>query len=298
MTTAAPQAQHAAPQARLAGPKFFRVLNSEWGKLFSLLSTRVLALCTMLLMIGFAAIAAWGVGQAAKAARNGTGAGPRGGGPRGGGPGGGFDSAQAILHLPAAGVTFAQLIVGALVILLISSEFSTGMARATFAAVPRRWPVLAAKGVYGIIVGFALTYLGGYLGGLLAQPILKHYNLHLDMTDWTVQRYLLLNAAYVAAVGLIGLALGALLRNSAGAIVALVALLFVLPIIFRLIPGDFFTQARKYLPSNAADAMFSAGSGNPANAANLQPWQGTLVLAGYVVVLLAAAFTTLKQRDV
>ena len=69
-------------------------------------------------------------------------------------------------------------------------------------------------------------------------------------------------------------------------------------IIFQLIPGDFFKEARKYLPTNAANAMMEAGSSNPLNTAYLEPWQGTLVLAAYVVVLLGAAFTTLKQRDV
>ena len=101
-----------------------------------------------------------------------------------------------------------------------------------------------------------------------------------------------------AAVALMGLSLGALLRNSAGAIVTLVAALFVLPIIFQLIPNDFFKEARKYLPTNAANAMMEAGSDNPLNTAYLEPWQGTLVIAAYVVVLLFDAFTTLKQRDV
>jgi hypothetical protein len=286
MSTAVHPARSAGAPA-LTGPNFFRVLASERIKLFSLLSTRILLLCAVALMVGFSALQAWGVGQALTAQRNGA-TGPR----------EAIDVASIVPQLPSAGVSFSQLIIGSLAVLLISAEFTSGMSRATFAAVPKRWPVLSAKAAYAVVLGFVVTYVGAYLGGLVAQPILGNYDLHLDMASWDIQRHMLLSAAYVAAVALMGLGLGALLRNSAGAIVLLVAALFVLPIIFQLIPGDFFKEARKYLPTNAANAMMEAGSTAPLNTAYLEPWQGTLVLAAYVVALLVAAFATLRQRDV
>ncbi|ASN53552.1 ABC transporter permease [Sinomonas sp. R1AF57] len=286
MSTAVHPARRAGAPA-LTGPNFFRVLSSERIKLFSLLSTRILLLCAVALMVGFSALQAWGVGQALTAQRNGA-TGPR----------EAIDVASIVPQLPSAGVSFSQLIIGSLAVLMISAEFTSGMSRATFAAVPKRWPVLSAKAVYAVVLGFVVTYVGAYLGGLVAQPILGNYDLHLDMASWDIQRHMLLSAAYVAAVALMGLGLGALLRNSAGAIVLLVAALFVLPIIFQLIPGDFFKEARKYLPTNAANAMMEAGSTAPLNTAYLEPWQGTLVLAAYVVALLVAAFATLRQRDV
>ncbi|NUP75108.1 MAG: ABC transporter permease [Sinomonas sp.] len=285
-TAVSPHRHVSVHQERLVGPNFLRVLNSERIKFLALLSTRILLLCSIVLMVGFAALQAWGLGTITESA--GTGRGPR----------EAVDVTQMLPHLPVAGVTFSQLIIGALAVLMISGEFTTGMARSTFAAVPTRWPVLTAKAVYAVVVGFLLTYVGGYLGGLVAQPILGNYNLHLDMASGDVQKILLLNAVYVAAVALMGMGLGGLLRNSAGAIVTLVALQFVLPIIFQLIPGDFFKEARKYLPTNAASSMFEAGSSAPHNTAYLEPWQGTLVLAAYVVVLMGAAFAALKQRDV
>lgn len=286
MSTAV-QPSHAAAAPVLTGPSFVRVLTSERIKLFSILSTRILLVCAVALMVGFAALQAWGLGQYSEAqARGAT------------GPREAINVASRLSQLPDAGVTLSQLIIGSLAVLLISSEFMSGMSRATFAAVPKRWPVLGSKGVYAVIVGFAVTYIGAFLGGLLAQPILGNYSLHLDMGSWDIQRIMLLSGVYVAAVALMGLALGALLRNSAGAIVTLVAALFVLPIIFQLIPNDFFKEARKYLPTSAANAMLESGSSQPLDTTLLEPWQGILVLSAYVVVLLAAAFTTLKQRDV
>ncbi|GAA2201458.1 ABC transporter permease [Sinomonas flava] len=286
MSTAVHPARSAGAPA-LTGPNFFRVLASERIKLFSLLSTRILLLCAVALMVGFSALQAWGVGQALTAQRSGA-TGPR----------EAIDVASIVPQLPSAGVSFSQLIIGSLAVLMISAEFTSGLSRATFAAVPKRWPVLSAKAAYAVVLGFVVTYVGAYVGGLVAQPILGNYDLHLDMASWDIQRHMLLSAAYVAAVALMGLGLGALLRNSAGAIVLLVAALFVLPIIFQLIPGDFFKEARKYLPTNAANAMMEAGSTAPLNTAYLEPWQGTLVLAAYVVALLVAAFATLRQRDV
>ncbi|WP_430296773.1 ABC transporter permease [Sinomonas sp. B1-1] len=286
MSTAVHPARRAGAPA-LTGPNFFRVLASERIKLFSLLSTRILLLCAVALMVGFSALQAWGVGQALTAQRSGATE-----------PREAIDVASIVPQLPSAGVSFSQLIIGSLAVLMISAEFTSGLSRATFAAVPKRWPVLSAKAVYAVVLGFVVTYVGAYLGGLVAQPILGNYDLHLDMASWDIQRHMLLSAAYVAAVALMGLGLGALLRNSAGAIVLLVAALFVLPIIFQLIPGDFFKEARKYLPTNAANAMMEAGSTAPLNTAYLEPWQGTLVLAAYVVALLVAAFATLRQRDV
>ncbi|MDQ4503949.1 ABC transporter permease [Sinomonas sp. ASV322] len=296
MSTIQHEFRHAtAPRERLVGPNFFRILNSERIKFLSLLSTRILLLCAAALMVGFAALQAWGIGTFYESSRRPPG-GAAGGGPAG--QGGVPDVTQILHQIPSAGVSFAQLIIGSLAVLMISAEFSTGMARSSFAAIPTRWPVLAAKAMYAAVVGFGLTYIGAYVGGLVAVPILNSYNLHLDMASWDVQRLMLLNAVYVAAVTLMGLGLGALLRNSAGAIVTLVALLFVLPIIFAIIQADFFKETRKYFPTTAADAMFEAGSSAAHNTAYLEPWQGALVLAAYVVVLLGAAFTSLKQRDV
>jgi ABC-type transport system involved in multi-copper enzyme maturation permease subunit len=289
MSTAVQPAHRAAGSAQ-AGPTFPRVMASERIKLFSLLSTRILLACSVVLMVGFAALQGWGFGQVSQAQQSGAATGR---------PGEAAVNVASLLpQLPSAGVSFSQLIIGSLAVLMISAEFTSGMSRATFSAVPKRWPVLAAKAVYAVVLGFVLTYVGAYLGGLVAQPILDNYSLHLDMASWDVQRHMLLSAAYVGAVALMGLGLGALLRNSAGAIVTLVALLFVLPIIFQLIPNDFFKEARKYLPTNAANAMMEAGSSAPLNTALLEPWQGTLVIAAYVVVLLGAAFTTLRQRDI
>jgi ABC-2 type transport system permease protein len=266
------------------GPSFLRVLNSEFIKFRTLLSTLILLGCTVLVVVGFGALSAWGTGQFAEEAMRDP------------------EAAAAVaaqggdlaIGIPTSGIGFAQLILGSLAVLLMSSEFSTGMARSTFAAVPKRTPAFVAKLLVVTVTAFVVTAISVYLAGLVALPILDNYDLKLDLASSQSIKMLLINSAYVAAVAAIGMALGSLLRNSAGGIMSLVGLFFVAPIAFQLIPGDFFVQTRKYLPGNTVEPM-TAVQHMPDT---LEAWQAALVLGAWVVVPVVLAAVVLKKRDV
>jgi len=266
------------------GPTFLRVLNSEFIKFRTLLSTVILLASTAVVMVGFGALSAWGTGQFADAA----GSDPQ--------------AAEAIaaqggdlaVTVPTSGIAFAQLILGSLGVLLMSSEFTTGMARSTFAAVPKRLPAFIAKLVVVMVSAFLLTAVSTYAAGLVSVPILDNYGLKLDLGSAQSVKLLLVNSAYVAAVAAIGMALGTLIRNSAGGIMSLVGLFFVAPIAFQLIPGDFFVEARKYLPGNTISPL-TAVEHVPET---LEVWQAALVLGAWVLVPVVLAMVLLKKRDV
>ena len=266
------------------GPTFLRVLNSEFIKFRTLLSTVILLASTAVVMVGFGALSAWGTGQFADAA----GSDPQ--------------AAEAIaaqggdlaVTVPTSGIAFAQLILGSLGVLLMSSEFTTGMARSTFAAVPKRLPAFIAKLVVVMVSAFLLTAVSTYAAGLVSVPILDNYGLKLDLGSAQSVKLLMVNSAYVAAVAAIGMALGTLIRNSAGGIMSLVGLFFVAPIAFQLIPGDFFVEARKYLPGNTISPL-TAVEHVPET---LEVWQAALVLGAWVLVPVVLAMVLLKKRDV
>jgi ABC-type transport system involved in multi-copper enzyme maturation permease subunit len=266
------------------GPAFHRVLNSEFIKFRTLLSTLILLASTALVMVGFAALSAWGTGQfAEQAARD-------------------PEAAAAIaaqggdiaVTIPTSGIAFAQLILGSLGVLLMSSEFTTGMARSTFAAVPKRLSPFLAKLIVVMVSAFLLTAVSTFIAGLVSLPIVDNYDLKLDLSSSQSVKLLLVNSIYVAAVAAIGMALGTIVRNSAGGIMSLVGLFFVAPIAFQLIPGDFFVEARKYLPGNTINPM-TAVEHVPDT---LEVWQAALVLGAWVVVPVALAMVLLKRRDV
>ncbi|NQD90436.1 ABC transporter permease [Paenarthrobacter sp. CM16] len=266
------------------GPAFHRVLNSEFIKFRTLMSTLILLASTALVMVGFAALSAWGTGQfaeqvasdpeaaAAMAAQGG----------------------DLAVSIPSSGISFAQLILGSLGVLLMSSEFTTGMARSTFAAVPKRLSPFLAKLVVVMVSAFLLTAVSIYIAGLVSLPIVDNYDLKLDLGSSQSVKLLLVNSLYVAAVAAIGMALGTIVRNSAGGIMSLVGLLFVAPIAFQLIPGDFFKEANKYLPTSTITPM-TAVEHVPET---LEAWQAALVLGAWVVVPVALAMILLKKRDV
>jgi len=266
------------------GPSFPRVLHSEFIKFRTLLSTLILLGSTVLVLVGFGALSAWGTGQFSEAASSDP------------------EAAAAFaaqggdlaIGVPTSGIAFAQLILGSLGVLLMSSEFTTGMARSTFAAVPRRIPAFVAKLLVVMVTAFVLTAVSVLLAGLVSLPILDNYGLKLDLASSQSVKLLLVNSLYVAAVAAIGMSLGALIRNSAGGIMSLVGLFFVAPIAFQLIPGDFFVEARKYLPGNTVEPL-TAVEHVPDT---LEAWQAALVLGAWVVVPLLLAAVLLKKRDV
>ncbi|WP_426997563.1 ABC transporter permease [Pseudarthrobacter sp. N5] len=267
-----------------AGPTFFRVLNSEFIKFRTLTSTLILVGSTALVMVGFGALAAWGIGQLIHDSQ---------GNPRAGAAlaAQGGDPLAAI---PTSGISFAQLIIGSLAVLLMSSEFTTGMARSTFAAVPKRLPAFFAKLVVIVVFAFVVTTAAALLAAAVSGPILGQYDLKLDLRTEHSLRLLFVSGLYVAAVAAIGLSLGAIIRNSAGGIMALVGLFFVLPIAFQLIPGDFFVQTRKYLPDNLYQTVTAATHAD----GSLEIWQASLWLGAWVLVPLVIAAVLLKKRDV
>lgn len=283
-----PSGQPARPSGGLValgpGPSFLRVLNSEFIKFRTLLSTLILLGSTMLVMVGFGALAAWSTGQfreqmasdpeaAAQMAAQGG---------------------DMAVSAPTSGIAFAQLILGSLGVLLMSSEFTTGMARSTFAAVPKRIPAFVAKFIVVVTVSFVLTSLSTLLAGLVSVPILDNYHLSLDLGSSQSVKLLIVNSLYVAAVASIGMSLGSIMRNSAGGIMSLVGLFFVAPIAFQLIPGDFFTEARKYLPGNTVAPLTAVEHMD----GTLEVWQAALVLGAWVLVPAALAMILLRKRDV
>jgi len=258
-----------------------RVAVSEWTKLRTLRSTRYALLAGVAMTIGFAIIPAlvnasrWSTMSAADRA--------------------GFHPLETSL----IGVTIAQLAIGVLGVLVISGEYSTGMIRSTFAAVPKRLPVLWAKaGVYGAVV-FALMLPSALVAFFVSQAILRGHSLNghdiaLSFSDPGVARAVIGGALYLTLIGLLGLGLGAILRNTAGGISALAAILFVLPPLTSVLPASWGDAISPYLPSNAGTAIMQTG--HPAH--TLAPWTGLGLLAGYTAVAIALAAIQLRRRDV
>jgi ABC-2 type transport system permease protein len=193
-----------------------------------------------------------------------------------------------------AGLAIGQLAIGVLGVLAVTSEFSSGMIRATFAAVPRRPLVLAAKAavvaavtlVAGEIMAFAAFWIG--------EAVLRSPAPHATLGQPGVLRAVLMAGAYPALIGLIGLGLGALIRHTAGAISALVGVLFVLPLILVPLGTSIQNAAGKFMPMLIAENSLTAVK--PV-AHSLSPGLGFALLCAYALAALAAGGWALARRD-
>jgi hypothetical protein len=101
-------------------------------------------------------------------------------------------------------------------------------------------------------------------------------------------------ALYLTLIGLFGLGLGAILRNTAGGISAVAASLFVLPALTTLLPSSWGNAVSPYFPSSAGGAIMQVGH----HAHTLAPWTGFGVLAAFVAATLGVAAVRLRRRDV
>jgi hypothetical protein len=174
--------------------------------------------------------------------------------------------------------------------MVITGEYATGSIRSTFAAVPRRLPVLWSKlGVF-LTTTFVLGTIASVLAFTAGQAIFSTKDVGASFSDPHVARVVLGCGLFLAAMGAFGLALGALLRNTAAAITTLTLVLFVVPVIVDLLPNG--EKIGPYLPAAAGLTITSMSTGDP-----LGPWAGFGLLCAYVLATIALAAVMLVRRD-
>ncbi len=188
----------------------------------------------------------------------------------------------------------SQLAIGVLGVLVITGEYSTGMIRATIAAVPKRLPVLWAKVAIFAVVTFVLMLPSVLAAFFASQAILgRHDILQISFSAPGVARAVLGGALYLTVVGVFALALGAITRNTAAGIATFVAIFFVIPPLMNVLPPSWNNAISPYLPSQAGSDIFSLVPGS----GNLSPWGGFALFVGYTAIAVAIAAVLLVRRD-
>ncbi|GAB3781981.1 ABC transporter permease [Nocardioides ungokensis] len=260
-----------APIGRVDGPVTLpRVVRSEWLKFRTLRSTVLILLAAMLAMVVFGAIIGHNTRNPA-----------------------GLDPEDVVASGPLQGYYLGQLLIGSLGVLVVSGEYSSGMIRATLAAVPRRLPVLLAKlVVFSVVVGVAMV-AASIAGFLVAQAFLSGYRPTYSLSDPDVLRVVVGTGVYLTLIGLLGGAIGWIFRSTPGALVALFAIILVLPVLLLLFHGAWARHASAWLPTGAG-ASFSTSLRAPDA---LSPWPGLAVMATWVIVAYVFAGVLLHRRD-
>jgi ABC-type transport system involved in multi-copper enzyme maturation permease subunit len=198
------------------------------------------------------------------------------------------------LDLNLVGVQLAQLAIGVLGVLVITAEYSTGMIRASMSAVPKRLPVLWGKAVVYGVTTLVLMVPAALIAFIIGQAILSGGHLpHLGLGDPGVARAVIGAGLYLTVVGLFGLGIGAIVRNTAGGIAAFAAIMFVLPPLMNVLPSSWNNAASPYLPLAAGQSLMAISGTD-----HLSPWSGFGLFVGYAAAALVIAAVLLRRRDV
>jgi ABC-2 type transport system permease protein len=256
--------------------RFRGSLAAEWTKFRSLRANRAALVTTLVAVVGIgiavcaATVSGWDHASASDKAA--------------------FDPVAGSL----TGGALAQLIIGILGILMISSEFSSGTIRSTFAAVPDRRMVVVSKALVLAAVTFTVSLASSLISFEVGQRILAGKHLDVSFSDPGVARAVIGGALYLTVSALLGLAIAGILRHTAAAIGTLLGVLLVLPSLVQFLPGSLSHTVGRYLPSGAGSAVIKT---HP-DSWDMAPWSGFALYAGYAIALLVVGTILLRRRDV
>jgi ABC-2 type transport system permease protein len=245
------------------------VLTSEWTKFWSVRSTYWTLLVAVVTPVGTGAIVA-----------------------------------VALAHQPAGApsldpllpgfisLEYAVLAVGVLGVLAFSTEYGTGLIRTTFAAVPRRRVVLAAKAAVAGAVTLVAGELVAFITFFLVQAVLGGDHLGVSLSRPGVPGAVLADGIILFVVAMMGVGLGAIIRHTAGGITALVALI-ILPAILGLLPSPWGGRVGRFTVLEAARQVTAL---HPA-ADLFSPALSLLVLLAWPAAILGLAALAITRRD-
>ncbi|MEU9097227.1 ABC transporter permease [Streptomyces sp. NPDC048361] len=254
---------------------FKDALASEWTKIRSVRSTLWTLGVLIVLMLGIGLL----VAVLVRAHSN-----------------GGSDTTP-VLVFGAFGVILGSLCVITLGVLTISSEYGTGMIRTTFTACPSRGRILAAKSVVFFLLSFVVVTVDAALVAIVQNAMVPHDTAPTG-GEWL--RATVGIGAYTAMLGLLSLAMGALIRHSAGAITIMIGLVLLPLVLAMFMYTESLSGVRNFLMNYSVPSQLIAFYGSAASGPGAGPsgWDSLWIITGVTGVALAGAYLTLKKRDV
>jgi ABC-2 type transport system permease protein len=273
-TTTGPAAGVALDLPRSAGRVTFAgALRSEFTKIWSVRSTYWTLLAMFVVVVGFGALASTGAAH-----------GPH--GPY-------FDPTRQSL----AGLYIGQLVIGVLGVLVITSEYSTGMIRTTLTTNPHRGVMIAAKGAVFTVVALVTSLVTSFAAFFVGQALMSSDHISTTIGSPNVLRAVIGGALFLTACGVLAFGLGLLIRHTAGGIGAVTGLLFVVTILVNFLPQSWQNHVDKWVPALAGGQLWMTGPQPPGNTPMFGPWTSFAILCGYAAIAVTAAVILFLKRD-
>jgi ABC-2 type transport system permease protein len=199
------------------------------------------------------------------------------------------------VSLSLTGLFIAQFAMGVLGVLVITSEYSTGTVRAVFAAAPHRRYVLLAKILVFAALAVVVAEIVAFASFFLGQTLLSAPAIHDTLSSPGALRAVVGGGLYIAALGLLGLGLGVVIRHTAGAISCFVGILLILPLVVQALPNSLALDVRRFLPDRIGVNIITTNGG--IGPGSFSPWVGLLIVVGYAVIANVVGAVLLSRRD-
>ena len=199
------------------------------------------------------------------------------------------------------GVYLGQVVAIVFGALAITTEYTTGLIRLTFLAVPRRGRVIAAKAIIVSSTVLLASAPANIIAFVVAQPLLQRGGFEppayplMTLSDPAAMRAMAGSALYMTALSLIGVGIGTVLRNSSSAITFLTSLVLLPLATGWMLTGAVREAVLSILPTAGLEIQRTV---DDPSALALGPWGGLGVTAAWAVVSLLAAWWSISRRDV
>jgi len=265
---------HVAPRAPARPARFGDVARSEWVKLTSVRSTWITLAVTVVLGVGVGTLISHLAGSRYLQDRI-------------------THSTWDPTAVSFRALTIAQLAIAVLGTLAVTSEYGTGMIRTSLTAVPRRGRLLAAKAAVFAVMALVVGEVTAFAAFLLGQAAIGSSAPHAALGQAAVLRAVVGAGLYLAVIGLLAVAVGTALRNTAAAISAMVALLFVLPGIVQALPASWSNVITEWWPTQAGSQVYAVHR----DPHTLAAWSGFAVLVVFTALVFALARWVIATRD-
>jgi ABC-2 type transport system permease protein len=256
-----------------------RALSAEWAKARTLPGTAWLLLTTVAVTVAVSAGASAATSCTSSAACH-----------------------PDITQLSLTGVDVGQAVVAVIAVLAVTGEYTTGMIRATLAAVPRRTLMLTAKAAVVTTLALAVGTLaagGSLLAGRLILPGQGYTPAHgypaLSLTNPVALRATVGTVLYLALIALLSLGIATAVRDAATAIGIVLGLLYLFPVLGLAVTSPGWHRHLQQIAPMTAGLQIQASTG--LSALPISPWAGLGVLAAWAAAALLAGGLLLRFRD-
>ena len=257
---------------------FRHALYSEWTKLWTVRSTYWTLVAAAVVMIGYSALLSGTLSASMDTM-----------------PSQSRANLPSPLFFSLVGAQLAQLALAVLGVLVISSEYRTGMIRSSLVAVPQRLRFLAAKAVPFTLVVLVISEIMAFASFFVGQAFFATQDIAVSLGEAGVLRAVIGAGLFLTATGVFGLAVGALVRNVAGSIAIAIGALLVLPAVLGFLPGDWGQTVNNYFLTNAGGQIMRLDGGTADTVVG--PWLGYGVFWAWIAAIFIIAAILLHRRD-